>query len=358
MTNTLSFPGLGITIELNRVAFSIGSFPIYWYGITFALAFLVGVAYFFRHSRQMGIHPDNGFDVLLWSVVGGVIGARAYYVIFQWDAMYKDDPIKIFAFREGGLAIYGGVIGAILVGAVVSRLKKVPLIPMLDSCLPGLLLGQGIGRWGNFFNIEAYGSNTTLPWGMTSPVIESYLSRADVVEELAKLGQTVDPTLPVHPTFFYEFVWNVLGFLLLAYVLTPRRKYDGQVTLGYMAWYGLGRFFIEQLRTDSLVTETPWGIIRVSQWLGMGLFLLSAVLLIAFHFRAGKEDSPAWLGLYVNTEESALAMAKADQQAVGVKKSSQTEDPAVSEQEGEEPSSTQGEDSEKDPPSDEESEQK
>ncbi|WP_071433557.1 prolipoprotein diacylglyceryl transferase [Angelakisella massiliensis] len=319
MTNTLSFPGLGITIELNRVAFSIGDFPIYWYGITFALAFLVGVAYFYRHSRQVGIHPDDGFDILLCAVVGGVIGARAYYVIFQWDAMYKDDPMKIFAFREGGLAIYGGVIGAILVGALVSWLKKVPLIPMLDVCLPALLMGQGIGRWGNFFNIEAFGSNTTLPWGMTSPVIEEYLSRPSVVEELAKLGQTVDPTLPVHPTFFYEFVWNTLGFLLLAYVLTPRRKYDGQVALGYMAWYGLGRFFIEQLRTDSLVTETPWGVIRVSQWLGMALFLLSAVLLIVFHFRAGKEDSPSWLRLYVNTEESALAMAKADRAAKGIK---------------------------------------
>lgn len=177
MTNTLSFPGLGITVELNRVAFSIGDFPIYWYGITFALAFLVGVAYFYRHSRQVGIHPDDGFDILLCAVVGGVIGARAYYVIFQWDAMYKDDPMKIFAFREGGLAIYGGVIGAILVGALVSWLKKVPLIPMLDVCLPALLMGQGIGRWGNFFNIEAFGSNTTLPWGMTSPVIEEYLSR-------------------------------------------------------------------------------------------------------------------------------------------------------------------------------------
>ncbi|MEG1943777.1 MAG: prolipoprotein diacylglyceryl transferase, partial [Angelakisella sp.] len=222
MTETLSFPGLGLSFELSRVAFWIGDFPIYWYGITFATAFLLGLLYFHFSARRVGIHPYEGLDAVLWAIIGGVIGARAYFVIFQWDAMYKENPMKIFAFREGGLAIYGGVIGAILVGLIACHIKKLPPLPMLDVGMPALLLGQAIGRWGNFFNIEAFGCNTELPWGMTSKTIENFLARPDVVDELAKLGQTANPFVPVHPTFFYEFVWNLLGFLLLAFVLTPR----------------------------------------------------------------------------------------------------------------------------------------
>lgn len=325
MTETLTFPGLGLSFDLSRVAFWIGDFPIYWYGITFATAFLLGLLYFHFRARKVGIHPYEGLDVVLWAIIGGVVGARAYFVIFQWDAMYKANPMKIFAFREGGLAIYGGVIGAIIVGLIACRIKKLPPLPMLDIGLPALLLGQAIGRWGNFFNIEAFGCNTDLPWGMTSKTIENFLSRPEVVDELAKLGQTANPFVPVHPTFFYEFIWNLLGFLLLAFVLTPRRRYDGQVALGYMAWYGLGRTFIEGLRTDSLVTETPWGMIRVSQYLAIAGFIVSIALLVYLGKKAQSENRPAWMGLFADSEESAELMRRGDEALAGTKKKTSEE---------------------------------
>ncbi|MEG2087672.1 MAG: prolipoprotein diacylglyceryl transferase [Angelakisella sp.] len=319
MTELLTFPGLGLSFELSRVAFWLGSFPIYWYGLTFAAAFLLGLGYFYSASRKVGIHPDQGLDPLLMAIIGGVIGARVYFVIFQWDALYKDNPMKVFAFREGGLAIYGGVIGAILVGAIACRIKKIPLFPMLDVGLPALLLGQAVGRWGNFFNIEAFGCNTSLPWGMTSNSIQNYLSNPTVVSELNKLGQVVDPTMPVHPTFFYEFIWNLLGFLLLAFVLTPRRRYDGQVTLSYIVWYGLGRFFIEGLRTDSLVTEMPWGTIRVSQYLAILGCIAALALMVYLGIKARHDNRPAWLGLYADTDISRGRMQAADDELAELK---------------------------------------
>lgn len=320
MTETLTFPGLGLSFDISRVAFWIGDFPIYWYGITFALGFLLGLLYFQATVRKVGIHPDEGLDTLLWAVIGGVVGARLYFVVFQWEALYKANPLKIFAFREGGLAIYGGVIGAVAVGYIVSRIKKQPLLPMLDVGLPALLLAQAVGRWGNFFNIEAFGGNTELPWGMTSHSVEQYLSRSDVVESLAKLGQTANPFIPVHPTFFYEFLWNLVGFLVLALLVVPRRRYDGQAALGYAAWYGLGRFFIEGLRTDSLVANTPWGLVRVSQWLALAGVVVSLLLMLWIAQKLRSEQKPAWLGIYANTERSAELLAKADASAKNGKK--------------------------------------
>lgn len=337
MTETLTFPGLGLSFELSRVAFWLGQFPIYWYGITFASAFLLGLLYFHFNAKKVGIHPYEGLDALLWAIIGGVIGARLYFVVFQWDALYKANPMKIFAFREGGLAIYGGVIGAVLVGWLACKLKKLPMLPMMDVGLPALLLGQAIGRWGNFFNVEAFGGNTTQAWGMTSKGIEQYLSRPEVVEGLAKLGQTANPFVPVHPTFFYEFLWNLLGFLLLAFVLTPRRKYDGQVTLAYIAWYGLGRAFIEGLRTDSLVASTPWGMIRVSQWLGVACVVAAVLAMLILSKKARSENRPAWMGLYAESPESAALMARGDAATAKGKKNTtpqaEAETPAATEPE-------------------------
>lgn len=301
MAETVAFPGLGLSFEVSRVAFSIGNYNIYWYGITFALGFLVGMLYFHLQSRRLGIHPYDGLDVLLWAVIGGVIGARTYFVIFQWE-MYKDNPMKVFAFREGGLAIYGGVIGSMLVGFIASRVKKTAFLPVLDGGLTGLLLAQAVGRWGNFFNNEAFGCNTTLPWGMTSNTISRYLF--NMADKLAEQGVMVDPTVPVHPTFFYEFVWNLIGFLLLAFLITPRRKYDGQVSLCYMAWYGLGRFFIEGLRTDSLMI----GAYRVSQLLALALCVGSLLVMVALYFRYRK--APATL--YADSDASRERMEKLD----------------------------------------------
>lgn len=304
MAETVAFPGLGLSFEVSRVAFSIGNYNIYWYGILFATGFLVGMLYFHLRARKLGIHPMDGLDVLLWAVIGGVVGARAYFVIFQWEEMYKDNPMKIFAFREGGLAIYGGVIGAVLVGWIACKVKKTPFLPVLDGGLTGLLLAQAVGRWGNFFNNEAFGCNTTLPWGMTSDTISRYLF--NMADRLAEQGVMVDPTVPVHPTFFYEFAWNLVGFLLLAFVLTPRRKYDGQVSLGYMAWYGLGRFFIEGLRTDSLMI----GPYRASQLLALALCVGSLALMAVLWLRHRK--SPAIL--YVDTEASRRRMELVDRE--------------------------------------------
>ena len=320
MTETLSFPGLGLEFELSRVAFTVGNFPIYWYGITFALAFLVGYLYFQFRAKKIGIHPNTGFDVVFWAIIGGMIGARLYYVVFQWEALYAADPMKVFSIREGGLAIYGGVIGAIAVGLLVCKIKKVPILPMLDIGMPALLLGQAIGRWGNFFNIEAFGGNTDMPWGMTSTTIENFLSRPDIIEGLAKLGQTANPFGPVHPTFFYEFVWNIIGFMLLAFVLTPRRKYDGQVMLGYMAWYGLGRGMIEGLRTDSLVMDTPLGMIRVSQYLAIILCVFAVITMIVLAKKRRSENRPAWLGLYSETQQSKDMIIREDVLATGGKR--------------------------------------
>lgn len=311
----LSFPGLGIEFPLNRVAISIGSFNIYWYGITFALAFIFGLLLYQHYNRRCGIHPDEGFDVILIAIVGAIIGARLYYVAFEWDN-YKDNLLKIFNTREGGLAIYGGVIGALIVAYIVCRIKKLPLLALADSAFPGVLLGQAIGRWGNFFNMEAFGCNTDLPWGMTSQTIRNYLTR--VQPSLAAQGIMVDPSLPVHPTFFYESLWNVIGVLILVFFFMRNRKYDGQVTLAYAAWYGLGRCFIEGLRTDSLM----WGSVRVSQLLGGVLFVVCTVLLIYFHIRAkrpmtleyieGQKKPLFSLQRYVDTAESRERIAAVD----------------------------------------------
>lgn len=303
MSELVSFPGLGLNFEISRVAFSIGNYNIYWYGITFALGFLAGMWYFHCRARRLGVHPYDGLDILLWAVVGGMVGARLYFVAFQWD-MYKDNLLKIFAFREGGIAIYGGVIGSVLTGWIVCKIKKARFLPVLDGGLTGLLLAQAIGRWGNFFNQEAFGCNTTLPWGMTSNTVSRYLF--NMADSLAAQGVMVDPTVPVHPTFFYEFCWNLLGFLILAFLVTPRRKYDGQVSLCYMAWYGLGRFFIEGLRTDSLM----WGPFRVSQVLALALCAGSLLILAVMELRRRKD--PAAFVLYVDTDESRERMAKVD----------------------------------------------
>ena len=276
----LRFPGLGLEFPVDRVAISIGNFNIYWYGIIIAVAFAMGLWVYLSHNRRCGIHPDEGLDVILWAMLGAIVGARAYYVAFRWDS-YKNNPAEIFNLRGGGLAIYGGIIGAVLVAFLVCRIKKLPLLPVMDAAFPGVLLGQAIGRWGNFFNMEAFGCNTTLPWGMTSAPIADYLSRHQA--ELYAQGIVVDPSLPVHPTFLYESVWSLIGVAILLFWMFPRRSYDGQIALGYMAWYGLGRFFIEGLRTDSLYLFN-WTIggepIRVSQALSLVMVLVSAFMLL------------------------------------------------------------------------------
>ena len=311
----LRFPGLGWEIPISRVAVSIGSLEIYWYGVIIAVGFGLGLWVYLSHNRSCGIHPDEGLDIILWSMLGAIVGARAYYVAFQWDH-YKDNLKEIFNLRGGGLAIYGGIIGALIVAFIVCRSKKLPMLPVADAAFPCVMLGQAIGRWGNFFNMEAFGTNTTLPWGMTSDTISNYLSRHQAA--LLAQGVVVDPAMPVHPTFLYESLWNLIGVAVLLLWLFPRRSYDGQITLGYTAWYGLGRFFVEGLRTDSLM----WGSVRVSQALGGVLFIVAAGLMLAIFLWSRKpmtleyiegEKKPRFvLRRYVDTEESRQRMAMLD----------------------------------------------
>lgn len=261
MNQTVSFPGLGLEFHFNNVAFHIASKPIYWYGILIMLGVILAVVYASARSRQFGIRQDDLYDAVLFAVPLGIVCARIYYVIFEWE-QYKDNLSEIFATWHGGLAIYGGIIGGIIVIVVLCKVKKIYVMDMLDLFASAVPIGQILGRWGNFFNCEAYGSSTSLPWRM---VIGKNL------EEAGAAGN--------HPTFFYESAWNLIGFIIL-YFSSKKRKYHGEILLLYLGWYGLGRFFIEGLRTDSLYL---WGTgIRVSQVvaliciiIGLGGFLLN-----------------------------------------------------------------------------------
>lgn len=273
MYGTISFPGLGLSFNPSRIAFSIGSKPIYWYGIIIAAGFLLAVYYAMKRADQFGLTQDNIIDMLICAVPLAIIGARAYYCIFSWG-LYKDDPIRVLYIWEGGLAIYGGVIGAVIGLFIYTKVKKVKTSAILDIGGLGLLIGQSIGRWGNFMNREAFGAETT-----------SFLRMG--------LTDANGVTIYVHPTFLYESVWNALGLLILHFY-SKRRKFDGQIFLMYLGWYGLGRMFIEGLRTDSLYVGSS--NLRVSQLLA-GICFLGVVIFLVYDkiFREHKPED-----LYVN----------------------------------------------------------
>ena len=258
---TISFPGLGIDgINPPRtLPFTLFGREIYFYGVIIALGFLLAILYARKRVKEFGTNFDLVTDAILFAVPMAIVCARLYYVAFQWDN-YKDNPISILYIWEGGIAIYGGVIGAILGLLLFARLKKQKLTPYLDIMALGLLIGQLIGRWGNFFNREAHGAQ----------ILNSFFLRMGIEEQ----GGVV---LYWHPTFLYESVWNLIGFLLLHF-LSKKRKYDGQTFLQYVAWYGLGRVWIEGLRTDSLyISGTD---IRVSQLLAGVSFVLAVGLML------------------------------------------------------------------------------
>lgn len=294
--NTVEFPGLGLTFHLNRVAFQIGNLSVTWYGILITLGILIAMAFALSQCKKFGIIPDKLIDVVLGGVVGGIVGARLYYVAFSWDT-FKNDLTSIFKTWEGGMAIYGGLIGAILVGALIVKLRKMKLLPVLDIACMGFLIGQAIGRWGNFVNVEAFGSNTSLPWGMTGERVTSYLSNSANVEALNKLGVTVDALAPVHPCFLYESLWCALGFLLL-FLYSKHRKFDGELFLMYTAWYGLGRGVIEGLRTDSLLL----GSIRISQLLAFVLVIVAVIIWLVVRSKIKRAHDENYLKLYVRSE--------------------------------------------------------
>ena len=257
MINHVQFPGLGLEFTVNRVAFTIGSMPVYWYGICIAAGLALALLFAFSKAKQFGIDTDRMIDVVMLSTVCSIIGARAYYVAFapfKYESFW--DMINI---RDGGIAIYGAVIGAFVSGYFFCKWRKVPVWPMFDLATMGFLIGQSLGRWGNYFNQEAFGTNTKLPWGMLSEGTTAYLESAQIT---VPSGVTVDPFAPVHPTFLYESLWCALGFFLLwAYI--RHRKFYGEISLLYVMWYGVERFFVEGLRTDSLMSG--FFNLRVSQ---------------------------------------------------------------------------------------------
>lgn len=297
--HTIEFPALNLEFKINPVAFSIGDLEVRWYGIIIAVGFLLALVYAFSRIKNFGLDADRVVDVVLGGAVGALICARLYYVIFKWSEEYASNPIKALYIWEGGLAIYGGLIGAFVFGAIFSKLRKVKLLPVFDLAGSAILLGQAIGRWGNFVNAEAFGSNTELPWGMTGTSIVKYLTQHK--NELAEMGVTVYPNSPVHPTFLYESLWCLLGFILIGIYL-KRRKFDGEIFLMYIAWYSLGRMFIEGLRTDSLMI----GTLRVSQILAAVLFIAAAITILVVRSKIKRNNDPEYLKLYVLTEEAEL----------------------------------------------------
>ena len=278
---TVSFPNLfgGFDINVSRVAFSIFSIDIYWYGLIIGIGFALAVFLALRNSKRHGIEEDDVINILLIAVPVAIVFARLFYVAFyskNWTF------IEIINIRDGGLAIYGGIIGGFGAAAVYAKIKKLNFLALGDLGGPYFALAQAIGRWGNFVNQEAFGYNTNLPWGMTSIPITNELNI------MAANGIDVNPYLPVHPTFLYESVWNVLVFTLLI-ILSRRKKFNGQIFCLYMALYGFGRMFIEGLRTDSLML----GGLRVSQLIGLLFFLIfgSVLLFIYLKDRKVKKDT-------------------------------------------------------------------
>lgn len=301
MENLIEFPGLGLSLTLND-GIMIGSFKVTYYGIVIAIGLILAMLYSFSKFKRVGVDSDRAIDCIIGGFFGGVIGARLYYVIFSWDT-FKDNIWDIFNLRTGGLAIYGGIIGGILVGVIIAKIRKVKIKPLLDVVGIAFLIGQGIGRWGNFFNVEAFGGNTTMPWGMTGPKVVSYLSNK--MEYFNSIGVTVDPNMPVHPCFFYEFVWCGIGVLLLNMYL-KHRKFDGEVFLMYLGYYGLGRFFIEGLRTDSLMI----GNLRVSQILSFAIFVACVLFIVIVRMKIKSNHDENYLKLHVLTDEGQAVLNK------------------------------------------------
>ncbi len=300
---TVQFPGLGWSMDINSTMFAIGSFEVKWYGFLIGMGFLLAFAYGLWQAPRFGVNRSKIIDVAIVGLVCGIIGARLYYVLFYPGDKYWNDPIQILYIHQGGLGIYGGIIGGLGGGIAMCKIRKVKVLPMLDLTMLGFLIGQAIGRWGNFVNQEAFGGPTNLPWGMQS----------------VNTGN-----IPVHPCFFYESLLCAVGFVLLHFFTRKLRRYDGQTFLLYVIWYGAGRFFIEALRTDSLYF--PGLPIKISQLVALVSIAAAIVLLIVFRNRkklsgVGSKVVMAECGI---TVEGLKAQAKAQSEAEKTKSKKKT----------------------------------
>ncbi len=280
--NEIAFPGFGIgPFSVNTTAFTVFGYEIKWYGIIICLGMILAYTYAWTRAKREGIKTDDLLDLALALMIFGVIGARVYYIIFELDGFIAtggtfftnlwNTIVNMCSIHNGGLAIFGGIIAGFFTAMVVARIKKIRFPILLDVLAPSVMIGQMIGRWGNFVNAEAYGSETTLPWRMSITKVLSSGFKSTPIE--------------VHPTFLYESLWNLIGFAIIA-VFYKKKKFHGQWFCFYLAWYGLGRALIEGLRTDSLMV----GPVRVSQALAAAICVAGVVLLTLGFVRSKKKE--------------------------------------------------------------------
>ena len=331
--NRIGFEGLGIApFDVNRVAFTIGDFQVYWYGVIIAFGMLLAVLFSCAYSKKVGLKPDDILDGILYCLLPALVGARLFYVVFALDhyrtASGALDFAAIVNVRDGGLAIYGGIIVGFLVGWLMCHFKRISMLAMFDVVSIGFMIGQAVGRWGNFMNAEAYGYETTLPWGMT-----------------------INGEGPYHPTFLYESLWNLLGIVLLLLLAKFDKKRNGETFLEYFIWYGAGRAVIEGLRTDSLwvfnaKTEEALGFnLRISQVIGIVFAVVGFVLLVLL--RCGVFDSAlaaAEERRRVGREKDAARKAgkSADYNPLFGEKETVSSQKETAEEEKQEPAATEG----------------
>lgn len=261
--NNIAFPKLNISFNINPIAFSIGSKPIYWYAIIILTGFLLGLLFVYRTCEKQGVKKDTIWDIALIGLICGIVGARIYYVIFSIDEY--DSFLDMLKIWNGGLAIYGGIIGAIISAFVYCRIKKTNTLAVFDVCSPGLFIGQAVGRFGNFVNAEVFGGETNSLFGMS-----------------------INGNAPVHPLFLYEAVWNLIGFAIIL-LFGKKKKCDGQVFCFYIFWYSFGRFFLEGMRNTKYILYAIDNVLGASQIVAI-LFVLLSLLTFAFlsHKKADK----------------------------------------------------------------------
>lgn len=248
MTNTIGFPKLGIELDINRVAFEVFGRPIYWYALLIMTGFILAVLFVLATCKKRGLAEDHIFDIAFYGLLFGILGARLYYVLFDIDCL-DGNILNFFKIWEGGLAIYGGIIAAVITAGVYCKIKKISILNTFDVCCPGLFIGQAIGRWGNFVNAEVYGKETS-----------------------SVLGMTINGMGPYQPLFLYESLWNSLGFILLV-IFRDKKTSDGQVFFGYILWYGIGRLLLEGMRQSEYILYVIDGVLGISQ-------LVSAIAII------------------------------------------------------------------------------
>ena len=275
----VKFTGLAHVFDVSSIfcELTLGgkTLTIRWYGVIIAFGLILATFYGGRIACTWKMSLDKMVDVLLFGMIAGVIGARLYFVIFTWD-YYSQHLGEIFKIWEGGLAIYGGIIGGLIAGFITAKVDHLNFLNLLDLIGMSLLIGQGVGRWGNFANQEAFGTNTDLPWGMYSEKVHDFLASNEA--RFAAEGITVDPNSPVHPTFLYESLSCLLGFIVLYIICKKFRKFSGELFLIYCVWYGTERGIVEGLRTDSLYI--PGTSLRVSQLLAFAGALIALIILL------------------------------------------------------------------------------